>query len=166
MRSIYGKYTGVRARRVLVLNKSAAKLTRAATPPSSPLALRASGAEPSTRFVTCTESNSEKRTIPGSRKRFAKQRFFGKRSRNGENGRIAKASRPKAKFTATTERGAALNRLRHPRAFPVRGFSVFIRFGIFGFQLLFGIFAMTSLLTLPLYSPSSQQPKSSYRSSF
>ena len=55
MRSIYGKYTGVRARRVLVLNKSAAKLTRAADAAPSPSALRASGAEPSTRLVTETD---------------------------------------------------------------------------------------------------------------
>ena len=60
MRSIYGKYTGVRARRVLVLNKSAASLTGRLTPPVT-RALPRAGAETSTRPAIRTESNTEKR---------------------------------------------------------------------------------------------------------
>ena len=58
-------------------------------------------------------------------------------------------------------RGIALNRLRLPRVFR-RAVPDFLS----AFQFAFGIFAIVSLLTCPMYSPSSQQPKESARMNF
>ena len=67
-----------------------------------------------------------------------------------------------------TIRGAASPRtcLAIAARIPKLLFPFLYRICTFGFQLLFGIWLITSLLTAPTSTPSSQHRKSSYKSSF
>lgn len=55
----------------------------AAVAATQTFALRAQAPQPSTRHEKDNQNNTGKLNQQGSRKRFAKQRFFGKRRRNG-----------------------------------------------------------------------------------
>ena len=79
--------------------------------------------------------------------------------------RIAKANRPESAVygdEGAAERGVRANPLANRPAHTAAQVSDFLS----AFQFAFGIFAIVSLLTCPMYSPSYQQPKESARINF
>lgn len=70
------------------------------------------------------------------------------------------------KNRSRTGAASPLNRLAIAARIPFLHFPFLSRIYTFGSQLDFGICRITSLLTAPMSTPSSQQRKSSYRSSF
>ncbi len=113
IRSIYGKYTGVRARRVLVLNKSAAKLTGRLTPPRHPRAA-ARGRRDKHTSRKPYRIKYGKAHKQGSQK--VSENFLGRGAVTAKTGGLRKQSAQKAKFTATTGRGIAAEPLGDGRA--------------------------------------------------
>ena len=68
----------------------------AAVAATQTFALRAQAPQPSTRHEKDNQNNTGKLNQQGSRKRFAKQRFFGKRRRNGAKRAGCESKPPKS----------------------------------------------------------------------
>ena len=118
---------------------------------------------PSIQAHVATTEPTEKHKNNRAPKKY-RRTFWEEETERSSRGGLRKQIARKAQFTATrsaAERGIALNRLRLPRAFR-RAVPDFLS----AFQFAFGIFAIVSLLTCPMYSPSSQQPKESARINF
>ena len=113
---------------------------------------------------TSQQPNRPKNTKNNRAPKKYRRTFWEEEAERSNRGGLRKQTARKAQFTATRARrsGAfALTRLRIAPRIPPRD----SRFSA-AFQFAFGIFAIVSLLTCPMYSPSSQQPKESARINF
>ena len=118
--------------------------------------LRRRAADTGTRRNNRTDRKTQNRDPKKYRRTFWEEE-----TERSSRGGLQKQTARKAQFTATGARRARHRAEPIAARIPPRG-SDFLS----AFQFAFGIFAIVSLLTCPMYSPSSQQPKESARINF